>query len=210
VAKAILGLSTPAQRRGLWDGGLPVRIYDEPWAPTPEEEARAETRREMRTVLTAIAVIVLIVGGLLAGRVLAASMMGQCSPGWLTGADPQLCVNAAVTQNNLVVTGTTSLPDGAIIEISVEESVGVRYWSSGTVDVTAAGGSFGRTFDVSSWSSGTAIVTARFAVTVDQPQAIIDRYHADGSGLSGPDVRPGYRGGGSAVVEMTTQVYVGE
>jgi hypothetical protein len=189
---------------------LPVRIYDEPWAPTPGEEARAETRREMRAFLTAIAVIVLTIGGLLAGRVLAASTMGQCSPGWLTGADPQLCLNATANQGNLVVTGTTSLPDGSIIELSVEESLGFQYWTTGPVDVTVADGAYSGSFDVSAWASGTAVVTARFVVSVDQPQSIVDRYHGDGSGLSGPDVRPNYRGGGSAVVEMTTQVYVGE
>jgi hypothetical protein len=58
--------------------------------------------------------------------------------------------------------------------------------------VVVVDGAFSRSFDVSQWGAGTIVVSVEFAVTPDQPQAVIDRYGWRGEGLRGPDVEPNY------------------
>jgi hypothetical protein len=173
---------------------LQVRIYDEPWAPVPDYRTRTRSGRAVAVAATIGLAVFVAVGVFLAVRFVAEGSLGQCAPPWLTGTDPQLCLNASASRDTLSVSGTASLPDGAVVTISADKSgTGLgQYWSTGTASVVVVDGAFSRSFDVSQWGAGTIVVSVEFAVTPDQPQAVIDRYGWRGEGLRGPDVEPNY------------------
>ncbi len=187
---------------------MQVRIFEEPWAPAPEYR-RSGLSQTGRRALGLLAVLGFIAGSFVTARFVTEATLGQCAPSWLTGTDPQLCINASIAQRVLTVSGTTSLADGSIVQLLAEDDgVGGGYWTAGPIDVAVSGGSFRRTFDVSDWGAGTIVVTVQFAICGDQPQAVIDRYGGDGSGLRGPDVQPDPDRGAPApqVVESSIQV----
>ncbi len=187
---------------------MQVRIFEEPWAPAPEY-ARSGLSPVARRALAAVLVLALVAGSFLVARLAAEATLGQCAPSWLTGTDPQLCVNASVSGGTLTVTGTTSLSDGALVEITAEDDgVGGGYWSTSPTDVTVDGGAYRRAFDVSSWGAGTVTVSVRFEVSGDQPQALIDRYGGNGSGLRGPDVQPDFGLGDPAPMVILSSIQV--
>jgi hypothetical protein len=126
----------------------------------------------------------------------AEAVLGQCTPSWLSGTDPQLCLNARISRRILNVSGSTSLTDGAIVQVWAED-FGTGYgehWITDTVNFTVVDGAFGGTFDLSSWGAGTVTVSAVFAVGSQQPAEIIDRYGVNGERLKGPDVQFGATG----------------
>jgi hypothetical protein len=186
-----------------------VRIYDEPWAPVPERRSHPRSRAAVAAVASLAVLAFIVAGGFLTVRFVAEASLGQCAPDWLTGTDPQLCLNASVSGGTLTVSGTTGLPDGAIITVSAESNgTGFnQYWSTSSPAVVS-GGEFRRTFDVSTWGPGTILVTAEFVITPDQPQAAIDRYGWAGEGLRGPDVRPDFDRGRPAPMEVRSTVQV--
>jgi hypothetical protein len=187
---------------------LQVRIYDEPWAPVPEYRSQSRSGRAAATVLSVTLAVVAVAGLFFAVRFVAEGTLGQCAPPWLTGTDPQLCLNASVSRGTLTVSGTTSLPDGALITVWAENSGYDQYRSTGTASTSVSGGAFRYSFDVSGWGAGTIVVTAEFAVTPDQPRAVIDRYGWGGEGLRGPDVRPDYGRGRPPPMEIRSSVQV--
>ena len=164
----------------------------------------------MGVALSAALLILVIIGGFVALRFAAEGAMGQCAPSWLTGTDPQLCLDAAVSRGTLTISGTTSLPDGAVVTVWADNS-GTdydRYQTTGPAPAAVSDGVFRRTFDVSNWGAGTIVVTAQFAITSEQPQAIIDRYGWGGEGLRGPDVRPDYDRGRPPPMDVRSSVQV--
>jgi hypothetical protein len=173
---------------------LQVRIYDEPWAPVPDYRTRTRSGRAVAAAASVGLAVFVVVGVFLAVRFVAEGSLGQCAPPWLTGTDPQLCLNASVSRDTLTVSGTASLPDGTVVTISAETGgTGLgQYRSTGTASAVVTDGAFSRSFDVSQWGAGTIVVSVEFAITPDQPQAVIDRYGWRGERLHGPDVEPNY------------------
>jgi hypothetical protein len=171
------------------------RIYEEPEPYLTPGQLRA--RGLTRAVLTVVVIVVVAGASVLGAKAGAEVIMGQCAPQWLTGTDPQLCLDAHITAHQLTVSGTTSLPDGAIVEVWAED-FGTSYgdhWLSQTTVMTVSGGSFGGTFDLSSWGAGTVTVNALVKMETGQPAAVVDRYGPRGERLAGPDVQLDYSSG---------------
>jgi hypothetical protein len=185
-----------------------VSIYDEP--PPYVTPRRRQTQRALNIALAVAIVVGATVVSVAVVRVSVEAVMGQCAPPWLTGTDPQLCLSAQVSQGTLSVTGGTSLADGAVVQIWADDygTGSDQHWGADPVNVTVAGGSFGESFDVSSWGPGTITVTAFFEIGAGQPQALVDRYGADGERLNGPDVRLDLSSGNpdTQAVQVSTNV----
>jgi hypothetical protein len=185
-----------------------VSIYDEP-APYVRPGAQ-RTRRTLNAVATVVIVVVVGVASVMIVKAGTDALLGQCAPTWLSGTDPQLCLNARISRRTLVVSGSTSLPDGAVVQVWAED-FGTAYnehWNTDTVDLTVVGGSFGRGFDLSDWGAGTVTVTAFFEIGSKQPAEVIDRYGANGERLAGPEVKLDMYGGDPPprAVQVSTDV----
>ena len=173
--------------------GVAVSIYHDPLAPAPVSPS---SRRYRTTdfILAGAAVVVLAVASFLVVKVGAEAVLGQCAPTWLVGTDPQLCLDASISNRTLSVTGSASLPDGAIVQVWAAD-YGTGYnqrWTTDTVSLTASNGAFGRSFDLSDWGAGTVTVYAQFEVSSDQPESVVG---ARGERLHGPDVKLDYSQG---------------
>ena len=139
----------------------------------------------------------LAVASLLVVKAGAEAVLGQCAPTWLVGTDPQLCLDASIYRRTLSVTGSTSLPDGAAVQVWATD-YGTGYnqrWTTDTVSLTVSNGAFSRSFDLSDWGAGTVTVYAQFEVSSDQPESVVSRYGARGERLHGPDVKLDYSQG---------------
>ena len=185
-----------------------MSIYDEPEPFVSPRLLRA--RRALNAVLAAVILVIVIVGSVAIVKGVAEAILGQCTPPWLAGTDPQICLNAQISQGTLIVSGGTSLTDGAIVQVWADDyGTGPNeHWGIDPVNVTVAGGSFGQTFDVSGWGAGTVTVTAFFEIGAGQPQDVIDRYGVNGERLNGPDVRLDLSGSDPApqAVQVSTDV----
>lgn len=124
----------------------------------------------------------------------AGSTTGQTTSGSTPAADTGTSVSLTVTaqqQNKqLRISGTTNLPDGAIVAFEVAATdLNVNEFADGTA--TVGGGRFSSSVDVSEWPSGNVEVWAAFQTVLghgEQPQAILDRYGKFGEKLTGPNV----------------------
>ena len=165
-------------------------VYDEPAPYVDPSELRV--RRVVRAVLLIVAIVVLTVASLFGVRVGAEAMLGQCAPSWLTGTDPQLCIDASIRARTLSITGTASLADGAILQVWADEpnpDPDFAGSSTDTVDVVVSGGTYSRAFDLSGWGAGTVTAHARLQMSSGQPPEVLKRYGGMGEHLVGPDVR---------------------
>jgi hypothetical protein len=171
-----------------------VSIYDEPvpWISPRRKRIRLTTR----IVLTSLGAVVLIGGSFLVVRAVTEAALGQCAPSWLTGTDPQLCLYTSVDHQQLNVSGTTSLPDGAVLGISAEDGpTFAQHWQTEVVKVPVSSGAFAYKFDLTGWGAGTVTTTVEFRMGPDQPQAVVDRYGAHGDNIVGPDVSLDFQAG---------------
>jgi hypothetical protein len=158
---------------------------------TERSETRGYKRRWMLVALGGCAVNVAL--GMLVLLVVMSFLTALASPGpngcGPEPADPGFCLRATIQDRHVVVTGTTTLPDGAVVVI----------WGSGSApdlalpvtQATTSGGVFTGIFDVSAWPPGHIIVTARLRIS-DQPTEIVARYGADGARFVGPAARYDY------------------
>ncbi len=121
---------------------------------------------------------------------LAGPALDGCGP---EPADPRYCLTATLEGRRLVVVGHTTLPDGAIIEVWVENMDHLDDPDQNTAPmlVTTKGGRFTATFDVSSWDPGELTVAALLRID-SQPRHIQALYGSDGSGFYGPATRYDY------------------
>ncbi len=113
-------------------------------------------------------------------------------------ATANLHLTPTIDGQTVHVEGTTDLPDGAIVLVEVTQLDEWDHadWQSGTdpldwvrgENVTVAGGRFESSIDIGGWPAGRGLVSAYFWVDETQPQAVIERFGTDGSGLRGPDV----------------------
>lgn len=173
-----------------------MSIYHDPLAPALMS-ARPRRSRRADLVLAGVAVVVLAVTSVLVVKAGAEAVLGQCAPTWLVGTDPQLCLDASIFSRTLFVRGSTSLPDGALVQVWATDS-GTGYnqsWTTDTVSLTVSNGAFSRSFDLSDWGAGTVTAFAQFEIGPDQPKSLVSRYGADGERLHGPDVKPDYSQG---------------
>jgi len=171
-----------------------VSIYDEPvpWISPREKRIRLT----LRVVLTTLGVVILVVSSYLVVRTLAEAALGQCSPSWLTGTDPQICLYSDAGNQQLKVWGTASLQDGAIVELSAEDGpTFAQHWQTDVVRVPVSSGAFSYTFDVTGWGAGTVTTTLEFRMGPDQPAVVVDRYGSNGERIVGPDVSLDYQAG---------------
>ncbi len=186
-----------------------MSIYHDPLAPTPVSPRRRRSRRA-DLVLAGAAVVVLAVISVLVVKASAEAVLGQCAPTWLVGTDPQLCLDASIDNRTLVVSGSTSLPDGALVQVwATDYGTGFdQRWTTDTVSLTVSDGAFSRSFDLSDWGAGTVTVFAQFEIGPDQPESVVSRYGAGGERLHGPDVNPNFRGGDPppSAVQISTDV----
>ena len=172
-----------------------MSIYDEP-APLVDPRLR-RAERAVSAVFVGVVVAAFVVASAIVVKFGAEAILGQCAPSWLSGADPQLCLNAEINQPTLIVSGSTSLPDGAVVQVSAED-FGTGYnqhWVTDTANLTVANGSFGGSFDLTGWGAGTVTGTAIFEIGSSQPTDVVDRYGTHGQLLSGPDVQLDRNGG---------------
>ena len=176
--------------------GVAVSIYHDPLAPAPVSPSSRRSRTA-HLALAGVVVVVLAVTSALVVQAGAEAVLGQCAPTWLVGTDPQLCLNASIYGRTLSVTGSTSLPDGAIVQVwATDDGTGYdQRWTTDTLSLTVSNGAFGRSFDLSDWGAGTVTVYAQFEVSSDQPESVVSRYGAKGERLNGPDVKPDFSQG---------------
>ena len=106
----------------------------------------------------------------------------------------------------LSVSGTTTVPDGSVIEYSMGE--GVNKLPGGRVDgaegpLLVSDGAFAFAQDVSDWPRPIRVyLTFTMKGLQAQPPDVIKLYGADGSKMQGPDVRP-FPGLAIAVQELS-------
>jgi hypothetical protein len=98
----------------------------------------------------------------------------------------------SVEGRSVRVTGTTDLPDGAVIDFYYWhelDSVNDRNDSHGS-DATVRSGTFEFETDLTDWPGGTVTMIATFSVAwgTEQPQVVLDRFGSKGERLAGPQV----------------------
>ena len=185
-----------------------MSIYDEP-APFVRQGSH-RTQGTINAVLAIAIVVVVVVASVIVVKAVAEAVLGQCSPSWLSGTDPQLCLNARISRRTLIVSGSTSLTDGAVVQVWAEDfGTGAdEHWTTDTLDCVVTDGAFGRSFDLTDWGAGTVTVTALFEIGPRQPAEVIDRYGSNGERLNGPEVRLDLNGGDPPpqMVQVSTDV----
>jgi len=111
--------------------------------------------------------------------------MGGCAPQWLVPGNPAFCVSGRLDGQMLTVSGQTTLPDGALVDIAVSSDDSAIREQSSAQRVPVNGGKFVATFDLSWRRSGSVTATAAFHLA-GQPAAVALSYGTDGHALTGP------------------------
>ena len=110
--------------------------------------------------------------------------MGGCAPQWLVPSNPVFCVNGRLDGRMLTVSGETTLPDGALVDIAVSSDDFVSEQPSAQ-RASVNGGKFEATFDLSRRRSGSVTATAALHLA-GQPATVALSYGTDGHALTGP------------------------
>ncbi len=127
-------------------------------------------------------------------------VLGGCTPQWLVPSDPAFCVSGRVDGRNLAISGDTTLPDGALVDLEASGvPAGVGSGNLPLQRIAVAAGKFQATFSLSSSSATSVVATATFKMD-GQPPATVELYGADGHGLTGPVVT---RAGSGRSLEVT-------
>src|ERR1035437_7038538 len=111
--------------------------------------------------------------------------MGGCAPQWLVPGNPAFCVSGRLDGRMLTVSGQTTLPDGALVDIAVSSDDLAISEPPSAQRVSVNGGTFEATFDLSRRRSGSVTVTAALHMA-GQPAAVAQSYGTDGHALAGP------------------------
>jgi uncharacterized oligopeptide transporter (OPT) family protein len=155
----------------------------------------AAFRRNWRHTAVFVAVALGIFGVTYAIPV-AAEVYGDICHPWRQPTEAHMTVEAAQSAEGIVeVSGTTDLPDGAVVDYYFLHEAEMadlsrlpRYQASGRAEVRK--GRFAVSQDLSSWPAGNAILGVEFAVGVDYPQPaqVIEIFGSQGECLAGPQV----------------------
>jgi hypothetical protein len=105
----------------------------------------------------------------------------------------QLSVTATLDGHRLVVSGNTSVLDGALLECEVwhelENSDAGSSAYSVVVSATVANGAYSCALDVGGWPPGSVTTNVRFRPFLpDQPANVRETYGPDGDRLDGPQL----------------------
>ena len=115
--------------------------------------------------------------------------LGGCAPGWLVPSDPEFCVSGALEGHILTISGRTTLPDGAVIDLSVKSGfVDTASTVVGNEQVAVKSGRFEGTFAVPinpALRDDTIVATATVLMD-EQPAAVKKHYGSDGRAMAGP------------------------
>jgi hypothetical protein len=111
--------------------------------------------------------------------------MGGCAPQWLVPGNPDFCVSGRLDGQMLTVSGQTTLPDGALVDIAVSSDDVAISEQPSAQRVSVNGGKFGATFDLSRRRSRSVTATAALHLA-GQPAAVALSYGTDGRTLTGP------------------------
>jgi hypothetical protein len=101
-----------------------------------------------------------------------------------------LTVNAKQQAQQVLVSGTTNLPDGALLEYRLSTAVGTTPAKDAPGTATVSGGAYSVSVDVSGWPNGSMDVWVAFKCdsTEGQPDAIVAQYGTLCSRVAGPNV----------------------
>jgi hypothetical protein len=110
--------------------------------------------------------------------------LGGCAPQWLVPGNPGFCVSGHLDGQTLTISGQTTLPDGALVEVTVSSDNATPSDPPVQLRVPVKDGAFRATFDLSR-RSGSVTVAAALHLA-GQPEAVSQSYGADGHALTGP------------------------
>jgi hypothetical protein len=125
--------------------------------------------------------------------------MGGCAPQWLVPGNPDFCVSGRLDGQMLTVSGQTTLPDGALVDIAVSSDDFAVGEQPSAQRVAVNGGRFEATFDLSRRRSGSVTATAALHLA-GQPAAVAQSYGEDGHGLTGPTALADSSGSGRSLL----------
>jgi hypothetical protein len=147
------------------------------------------------------AILVLVVGSIIFGVLLIALPVARIALSFVNGSgstpldflvssDPTFRLAASMDGTRLTASGETNLPDGSNVDVWAAfagDEPGIHITDARSAVVV--GGRFSQSIDLTGWPAGPVIVSALFEVVDTQPAAVLSRYGADGSGMSGPRVK---------------------
>jgi hypothetical protein len=116
--------------------------------------------------------------------------MGSCTPQWLVPSNPGFCVRGEFDRRMLTVSGETTLPDGALVDVTVTSDDYPLIDRPANLRVAVKDGAWEAVFDMSRDRSSPITVTAEFSLS-GQPAEAQQRYGEKGSSLNGPAARDG-------------------
>jgi hypothetical protein len=132
--------------------------------------------------------------------------MGSCTPQWLVPSNPGFCVRGEFDRRMLTISGETTLPDGALVDVTVASDDYPLIDRPAILRVAVKDGAFEAVFDMSRDRSSPITVTAEFTLA-GQPAVAQQLYGEKGSGLNGPAARDnGSDLGRSLLVTLHMQV----
>lgn len=118
---------------------------------------------------------------------------------------PTLNIDASVDGDQLIVTGTTNLPDGAWIDVRLCNPANGEAIQCLDARPSVQRGSFTASLDLATLPAGDGVVFAWFLADDRQP-AVSARFGSDGEGLSGPQRKD--NSDGIAFLEDTAEVAI--
>ncbi len=111
--------------------------------------------------------------------------LGGCAPQWLLPSNPGFCVSGRLDARMLSISGQTTLPDGALVDVVVSSDDSTRFDRVDQQRIAVKNGAFAATFNLSPQRSGPVTAAASLHMA-DQPAAVVERYGAKGRSLTGP------------------------
>jgi len=160
-------------------------------AESPEQSAALAPRRlrtpptHWRGIVSGVALASLVaISSWPLAQFAGINAMGGCAPQWLVPGNPVFCVNGRLDGRMLTVSGETTLPDGALVDIAVSSDDFVSEQPSAQ-RASVNGGKFEATFDLSRRRSGSVTATAALHLA-GQPATVALSYGTDGHALTGP------------------------
>ena len=139
-----------------------------------------------------VAVALLLAVGFVGGNVYLAN----------AGANVALETTPTVKGHHVTIAGTTDLPEGTRLGVQVFQfdawsraqaagaAAAADFEYLGDLEAIVHDGRFSVMVDMTGWPAGRGMSAVYFWIDDSQPQAVIDRFGRDGSGLHGPNVLP--------------------
>jgi len=120
-----------------------------------------------------------------AAWLLAAVLITACTA---AGPPLSLTIRAAAERDRFAISGTTDLPDGAVIRVVAAPSTGANI--PFPTPATVQNGTYSASVDTARWEAGTElVVVATFFVGPDSNAAVVERFGSNGERLTGQGVR---------------------